>query len=293
MEGRPQYIDDSSNLKRMLEKRKTLIHNLRFYCDRVNELDANTIQAELANRMQRLERKYTEFEGILTALANNDQYEAAPLLDENVEIGEAYIKAISLLQSLYVPPAAHASNDTAMSPQLDDTRMPTIEIPTCNDQIDRCLGGLEALDIETHHCDSFVVHSSSTPKAKLIGCGDASMSACAAAVFLRTDAMHDCKISIACAKRKVASIPPQTIPKLELNTALLLANLLTGNVLHIDPKKIIAFSDSKVFLSWMKGEPDRWTKYVAHRTSQIRKAVDPGQWHYGNTKNNPADIASH
>lgn len=96
------------------------------------------------------------------------------------------------------------------------------------------------------------------------------------------------------AQTRVAPMNGLTIPKMELNGAVLLANLLneTRRDFNLDPHSIIAFSDSKVVLAWINGDSDRWTKYVSKRTKEINGLVSHANWYYVNTHDNPADVAS-
>lgn len=58
------------------------------------------------------------------------------------------------------------------------------------------------------------------------------------------------------------------------------------------PLKMMLFSDSKIALAWIQGDDSRWNTFVANRVKAIKKETLVGDWHYVNTKMNPADLAS-
>ena len=86
----------------------------------------------------------------------------------------------------------------------------------------------------------------------------------------------------------------QTIPRLELCAALLLAKLLSkvGSVLKIDSSKWHAWSDSSTVLAWLDGRTRIHPVYVANRVRQTLELTRPSNWLYVPTACNPADCAS-
>lgn len=60
---------------------------------------------------------------------------------------------------------------------------------------------------------------------ELHGFCDASESAYEAVIYVRVDSKSESSVNLLCAKSRIPSIKPQTIPRLELCNALLLANL--------------------------------------------------------------------
>ena len=94
-------------------------------------------------------------------------------------------------------------------------------------------------------------------KVSLHGFSDASKVTFAAAVYLRAEA-EDVTVQLAMAKTRVAPTAKQTIPRLELLAALILARLMhlvkqpLLPVLPVD--NIHCWSDSQVALGWIEGE---------------------------------------
>ena len=118
-------------------------------------------------------------------------------------------------------------------------------------------------------------HSATT---QLHGFSDASENAYAAVVYLRmTDASGQTQVSLVTAKTKVAPIKRQTIPRLELCGAHLLAQLLSHvkDVLEIPLSDVYAWTDSTIVLSWLVGNPRRFKTFVGNRVSYIVDVISP------------------
>ena len=130
---------------------------------------------------------------------------------------------------------------------------------------------------------------------QLVGFCDASPKAYCAIIFIRTiNDENETSVAFVCAKTRVAPIKALTIPRLELQSAVILSQLLIriATNLNIDVKNIHAFSDSQIALSWINHPPERLKQYVSNRVSKIQQLLPNKHWSYVETKSNPADLAT-
>ncbi|XP_075162693.1 uncharacterized protein LOC142235322 [Haematobia irritans] len=124
---------------------------------------------------------------------------------------------------------------------------------------------------------------------------DASNDAYAAVIYcLKKSNSGKVSSNIVMAKTKVAPLSAQSIPRLELCAANLLAEMFEYliPILSINKFNIVCWSDSKTVLAWLSSHPSRWKVYVSHRTGYILETLPEVKWRYVPTKLNPADCAS-
>ena len=129
-------------------------------------------------------------------------------------------------------------------------------------------------------------------------CGfcDASLKAYAGVVYLLIETAAGFSVQFVTAKTRVAPIKEQSIPRLELLSALLLARLLTSVMQSLQDEIQLAlphcFADSTVALCWIKGTDKTWKPFVQNRVEEIRKLVSTDSWKHCPGKDNPADLPS-
>ena len=114
-------------------------------------------------------------------------------------------------------------------------------------------------------------------------------------VYLRVEyTAFSVSTELVMSKSKVAPVKTQTIPKLELSAAVLLAKILNSvpTELHIELSGVHAWSDSMVALGWLGTNPVWLKTYVANRVVQITNTIPPVCWRHVPTSTNPADVAS-
>ena len=126
---------------------------------------------------------------------------------------------------------------------------------------------------------------------RLVGFCDASVKAYAALVYLQ-NGKKECSLIVS--KTRVAPLPAQTIPRLELLGALLLARLIVNvrEALSSIVSDYECFTDSLVVLHWIKGTDKNWKPFVQNRVQEIRASTASEYWSYCKGKNNPADLPS-
>lgn len=131
---------------------------------------------------------------------------------------------------------------------------------------------------------------------RLVGFCDASKTAYAAVVYLAIDSDlgHDTRF-VSC-KTRVAPLKEQSIPRLELLSALLLSRLMTSVFQALEPElnldRSSYFTDSTVALYWIKRQEKEWKPFIQNRVNQIRKLTAVAEWHHCPGTDNPADIPS-
>ncbi|KAF0709228.1 Integrase catalytic domain-containing protein, partial [Aphis craccivora] len=131
----------------------------------------------------------------------------------------------------------------------------------------------------------------------LLGFCDASLRGYAAVVYLRIlDAPRESSVFLIGTKTKLAPLKALTVPRLELNAALLLARWMNRIRLVLGDRVTIvdtfAWTDSLVVLSWLTVPHETFRQYVSNRVHQIQSILPVCSWQHVSTHANPADCAS-
>jgi hypothetical protein len=146
--------------------------------------------------------------------------------------------------------------------------------------IDRCIkppGFGEIIRKELHHfCDA----------------SERGMGACSYIRLMNDRGQVHCNLILA--KSRVAPLKPTTIPRLELQAAVLATRLSRAihQELGMEIDDEFYWSDSKIALGYIGNDAKRFHTYVANRVYEIRAWSRAEQWHHIETTLNPADIAS-
>ena len=107
---------------------------------------------------------------------------------------------------------------------------------------------------------------------QLHGFSDASEKAYSSVVYLRMeDSNGKVHTSLVASKTRVAPIKRVTIPRLQLNGALILAQLLfhCKEVLDLPLSSVYAWTDSTFVSAWIQENPCQFEVYVGNRVAQI------------------------
>ena len=96
------------------------------------------------------------------------------------------------------------------------------------------------------------------------------------------------------AKSRVAPLKILTIPRLELQGAVLASRLCKTIVdeSRFQFEKVILFLDSKIVLAWIRSEARRFKPFVSVRVGEIQTNTDPSQWKHIPEEMNVADDVS-
>ena len=188
------------------------------------------------------------------------------------------VKAKILLQALWLEGIGW--DDCVPSTILEEWSKWRRELPLLSTHyIARCYYPKEAVIVST----------------QLHGFSDASERAYSGVVYLRMeDSNGMIYTSLVTSKTRVAPIKRITIPRLELNGALILARLLSHckELLDLPLSHVFAWTDSTIVLAWIQGNPRRFKVYVGNRVAQIMELVPASCWGHVVSEDNPADCAS-
>lgn len=142
------------------------------------------------------------------------------------------------------------------------------------------------------------IHVKNNSRVELHGFCDASEKSYAAVIYIKTiDEKNSTNVTLLTAKARVAPIKGSkncTIPRLELCGALLLSYLTRQTIdsMKINFDKIVMWTDSRIALAWINGNPNRWRTFVANKVIKINSIIDKSHWMHIPGDDNPADYPS-
>nr|XP_039261902.1 uncharacterized protein LOC120338039 [Styela clava] len=123
---------------------------------------------------------------------------------------------------------------------------------------------------------------------------DASEQAYGTVAYLRAKKGQCVNCSFLMAKSRVSPMKHMSVPRLELQSALLSARLLKflRKSLTLPITCEMLWSDSTCVLRYLRNTKTRFKTFVANRLREILDYTEPAQWRYVNTQNNPADCCT-
>ncbi|XP_055612831.1 uncharacterized protein LOC129759412, partial [Uranotaenia lowii] len=123
---------------------------------------------------------------------------------------------------------------------------------------------------------------------------DASELGYAAVVYLRFQQGNRVEVAIVGAKARVAPLKFLSIPRMELQAAVIGTRLAdsVAKALSFKTKQRFFWSDSRNVLCWIRSDHRRYSHYVAHRVSEILETTQIKDWKWISTMDNVADEAT-
>lgn len=124
---------------------------------------------------------------------------------------------------------------------------------------------------------------------------DASAEAYATSAYFRIEDENGVDSSMVGAKSRVAPNKPVSIPRLELQGAVL-GNRFAESILQshysLPIERTVIWCDSKTVLFWLSSEPRRYSQFVAFRIGEILDSKNNAQWRWIPSEFNVADEAT-
>lgn len=140
------------------------------------------------------------------------------------------------------------------------------------------------------------IRTEADPQSIQIHCfSDASNHAYAAATYVRVIDSHGrITTNLLTSKTKVAPLKTLSLPRLELNGAVLASKLLKSvqTAMKFTDSQSFAWTDSTIVLAWLKGHPTRWKTFIANRVVQAHSNINADSWRHIKSEDNPADVPS-
>jgi hypothetical protein len=145
---------------------------------------------------------------------------------------------------------------------------------------------LANLDVRIPRCCVYL----KTEQVTLHLFGDASERACCTVAYFT----HPHGRSFIASRCRVAPLKPLSIPRLELQAALMAARLAASikKETNMSISRTVFWTDSTTVLCWLRTDPLKYSAFVANRLGEIDETTGGDEWRWVPTKLNPADIGT-
>ena len=128
----------------------------------------------------------------------------------------------------------------------------------------------------------------------LHGFCDASIRSYAGVIYVRYLKQGRTHVSLVMGKSKLAPMKRLSIPRLELEAAVLLSKMMTyvRKIITVESKNCFLYGDSQIVQAWLTKHPQTLKVFCANRIATIQKETDGNNWLFVKGKENPADLNS-
>ncbi|XP_058840106.1 uncharacterized protein LOC131695595 [Topomyia yanbarensis] len=135
------------------------------------------------------------------------------------------------------------------------------------------------------------VHSDDYGQIQLHVFCDAGENAYGCAGYLRIVVNEEVKCSLVMARSKIAPLKQLTIPRLELQAAVLAARMVKTLQLNhsLEINRVFIWSDSQTVLSWIRSDQRKYKQFVGFRIGEILSLSCLADWRWLPSKLNTAD----
>jgi len=137
----------------------------------------------------------------------------------------------------------------------------------------------------------YLAHFSTSESTELHVFCDASEKAYGAVAYFRIPYHGKVEVALVMTRARVAPLKSLSIPRMELQAAVLGARL--GNFIREGHSrkinKIYYWPDNQTVLCWLKSDSHRFKQFVGHRVGEIQELTNPTEWRWVPTAENVGD----
>lgn len=151
---------------------------------------------------------------------------------------------------------------------------------------------IERIRIKRQYSDK--ISSTNSSRIELHIFVDAGEPAYATVAYFRIEDRYGVECCFIGGRTKVAPLKPLSIPRMELQAAVLGARFRNSTLKNhtLSVSRTVLWSDSSTVLSWLKSDLRKYNQYVGARVSEILETTMLPEWRWIPSKMNPADDAT-
>ena len=122
-------------------------------------------------------------------------------------------------------------------------------------------------------------------------CCDAPSVAFWAICYIQMESGNEIDVKFVFAKSRIAQIKGLSIPRLELQAAVLASRIasMVSKELRLPIRLVRFWSDSEIVLKWLASKSRLYSSFVHHRVNEVTEASSVDDWSFISGLDNPAD----